>query len=535
MTGDGQATSGVRAEPRLELRGISKAYGSLLANDGIDLLVMPGECHAVIGENGAGKSTLMKVIYGMVRPDAGYMLWEGREAVVRNPSDAQALGIGMVFQHFALFDTLTAAENILLATPGRTSLETLSARIETISRRYGLDVEPGRLIHTMSVGERQRVEIVRALLGEPRLLIMDEPTSVLTPQAVESLFATLRRLAAEGCSILYISHKLEEVRDLCERATVLRGGRVAGVCDPREESAAGLARLMIGTDLPGITRREPTAPREPRLVVRGLGARAADPFGTSLAQVDLDVRTGEILGIAGVSGNGQRELVALLSGERTDGVTGTIRIGERDVTALGPRARRALGLAYVPEDRLGQGAVPSLSLAENALLTAGDGAMVGGGLVRRGAVLAYAERCIAAFGVRCGGPEAAASSLSGGNLQKFIIGREVLRGPEVLVVAQPTWGVDVGAAAAIRQALADLRAGGAAILVISEELDELLEISDRIAVLSEGRLTPARAAGEVDRGTIGLAMAGRFDVWMDARAPAAASPAGEEARHAAPA
>ena len=497
------------AEDRLELRAIRKAYPAVVANDGIDLTVAPGEIHAVVGENGAGKSTLMTIIYGMVKPDSGDMLWNGREVTVATPADAQKLGIGMVFQHFALFDTLTVAENIALAMADRPKLDALSGRIREVAARYGLPVDPGRHIYTMSVGERQRVEIIRALLQDPELLILDEPTSVLTPQAVETLFVTLRQIAAAGCSILYISHKLNEIQDLCHRATILRAGRVTGVCDPRRESAAALARLMTGADLGGLAARAATVSGSPRLEVAGLTLPTADPFGTALDDIRLSVHGGEILGIAGVSGNGQKELLAALTGEARLAAPDAIRLEGRPVAHLDPFERRRLGLCSVPEDRLGQGAVPSLPLSENVLLTANRDGAVSGGFIRFDRIAAFAERCIKTFDVRCPGPSAAAGSLSGGNLQKFIVGREILQEPRVLVISQPTWGVDVGAALVIRQALIDLRNRGAAILVISEELDELFEIADRIAVIAGGRLTGAQSREALTRDAIGIAMAGK--------------------------
>ena len=302
-------------EPRLRLTGITKRYPLVVANDGIHLDVRPGEIHAVLGENGAGKSTLMKIIYGVVKPDAGTIEWNGKRVAINNPARARKLGIGMVFQHFSLFETLTVAENIALALdPGRAS--GLPSRIREVSDKYGLPLDPDRHVHSMSVGERQRVEIVRCLLQDPHLLIMDEPTSVLTPQAVEKLFETLRRLAAEGCSILYISHKLDEIRALCHRATVLRGGKVTGECDPRQESSPALARMMIGGDLPHPHHREANASGDGALVIAHLTLPSDDPFGTALHDVSLAVRAGEIVGIAGVSGNGQSELLAALSGER---------------------------------------------------------------------------------------------------------------------------------------------------------------------------------------------------------------------------
>ncbi|MBB2929380.1 ABC transporter ATP-binding protein [Paraburkholderia silvatlantica] len=499
--------------PRLALAGITKQYPAVRANDDVTLSVAPGEIHALLGENGAGKSTLMKIVYGAVRPDAGEIRWEGQTVEIASPAAARKLGIGMVFQHFSLFETLTVGENIALSLDEPFDLKTLGKRIREVSAQYGLDVDPQRHVHSLTVGERQRVEIVRCLLQNPRLLIMDEPTSVLTPQAVRKLFGTLRRLAAEGCSILYISHKLDEIQELCDTATVLRGGKVTGHVIPREETHASLARLMVGRELPDYTRRA-HAPGDVLLEAQHLSMPSDDPFGTSLTDVSFSVHAGEILGIAGVSGNGQAELLAALSGEAQAARHGmradAVRICGKPAGRLSAGARRKLGFAFVPEERLGRGAVPAMSLAENALLTAHREGMVRSGWLRTGAMRAFAERCIGAFDVRCGGPDALAQSLSGGNLQKYIVGREILQAPKVLVVAQPTWGVDVGAAAFIRQQLLDLSARGVAILVISEELEELFDICDRIAVLAGGRLSPARLTGETNAEEIGRWMAGLF-------------------------
>jgi simple sugar transport system ATP-binding protein len=498
------------AVPRLELQGITKVYPSVVANDGIDLTVMPGEIHAVLGENGAGKSTLMKIVYGIARPDAGTIHWNGHTVAIASPARARALGIGMVFQHFSLFETLTVSENIALALePGGTAAAR-DERIRDVSERYGLPLDPRRHVHSMSVGERQRVEIVRCLLQQPQLLIMDEPTSVLTPQAVATLFATLRRLAAEGCSILYISHKLDEIRALCQRATILRAGKVTGECDPRQETSSGLARMMIGAELPHPRHRQARTRGDGTLVVRGLSLPAEDPFGTDLVDIELSVRGGEIVGIAGISGNGQKELLAALSGERTLNDGKPIVLNRNPVGRLDAATRRALGLAFVPEERLGRGAVPEMSLADNALLTAHRQGLTRHGFIRPEAVRAFAQATIARFNVKASGPAATARSLSGGNLQKYIVGREILQGPRVIIAAQPTWGVDVGASAQIRQALVDLRDEGVAVLVISEELDELFEICDRLAVIARGRLSPALPTRETNAEDIGLLMSGSF-------------------------
>ena len=496
---------------RLELTGITKIYPAVVANQDVRLQLRPGEIHAVLGENGAGKSTLMKMIYGVTHPDAGVMRWEGEPVRIQSPAQARALGIGMVFQHFSLFETLTVAENIALALADAPKPAALSQRITEVSDRYGLPVDPNRLVHALSVGERQRVEIVRCLLQNPKLLIMDEPTSVLTPQAVRKLFDTLRQLAAEGCSILYISHKLDELHELCDTATVLRDGMVSGNCNPKEETPHSMAGLMIGRDLPVVDHPPPQSLGEVRLALDGLSVASADPFGTHLDQLHLEVRAGEIIGIAGVSGNGQAELLEVLSGEAKTPEAARIRLNGQPVGALSAGARGKLGLAFIPEERLGRGAVPAMSLAENTVLTTRGPELIRHGLLRFNAIRAMTRDCIAAFNVKSGGPDAAAQSLSGGNLQKFIVGRELRKQPDVLVVAQPTWGVDAGAAAFIRQELVALRDRGAAILLISEEIEELLEVADRLAVIAKGRLSPMVAPAETSIDQIGVWMSGLWD------------------------
>jgi simple sugar transport system ATP-binding protein len=494
--------------PLLRLAGVVKRYPTVTALDGVRLEVAQGEIHAVLGENGAGKSTLMKTIYGVVQPDAGAIEWRGAPVSIPDPVAARGLGIAMVFQHFALFESLTVAENIALGLPGRLDLAELGARIVEVSGRYGLPVNPWRAVHELSVGERQRAEIVRCLLQSPRLLIMDEPTSVLTPGAVEQLFDTLRALAREGTAILYVSHKLDEIRRLCDRATILRGGRNAGEVEPRAESEAHLAELMIGRSFPK-TQKRAHARGAPGLEVAGLSLPPNGPFGVALHSVSLSVHRGEILGIAGISGNGQAEFLSAVAGERRVSPN-EICLGETPVGHLDAGARRGLGLAYVPEERLGRGAAPDMSLAENALLTASRKGMVRAGLVDWAAAEAYAARCIREFDVRAGGPRAVARSLSGGNLQKFIVGREITQQPGVMLLAQPTWGVDVAATALIRQRILDLAAAGVAVLVVSEDLGEILEVCDRVAVMAGGRLSPVREVAETHAAEIGAWMAGGF-------------------------
>jgi simple sugar transport system ATP-binding protein len=477
--------------PLLSLRKMTKAYGQTVANSAIDLDVAEGSIHAILGENGAGKSTLMKLIYGVEHPDEGEVLWNGALVHLSSPAEARRLGIGMVFQHFSLFETLTVVENISLIVPG--SKADLAARIRALGQEFGLLVDPFSHVHALSVGERQRVEIIRCLLTEPRLLILDEPTSVLPPQAVGLLFETLRRLRDGGVSILFISHKLDEIRALCDRATILRGGRVIGDVDPRDHDSDDLARMMIGREMPAPLHLALMPAGDLQLELTDLDHEPDDPFGIRLVGVSLRLHAGEILGIAGISGNGQAELSRLISGEtllpasRRD----EIRMMDKPVGHLGPAARRTLGFAFVPEERLGRGAVPDMSLADNSLLTAHPLGLLRRGLIDRQAETRFTANCIADFDVRTSGPEAEAGSLSGGNLQKFIIGREISLHPRLLFVAQPTWGVDIGAATAIRHRLVKMRNAGVAVLVISEELGELFEICDRIQVLHNGSLSPS--------------------------------------------
>ncbi|MDB5807196.1 MAG: transporter [Betaproteobacteria bacterium] len=507
----------------LSLSGIIKRYPGVVACDGVSLEVKAGEIHAVLGENGAGKSTLMKVIYGVTQPDAGTLTWKGEQLTIPNPKAARALGVGMVFQHFSLFDSITVVENVAVALPGRVDLKELSKRISEVSERYGLDVNPWRPVHDLSMGERQRVEITRCLLQSPKLLIMDEPTSVLTPQAVDQLFETLRQLRDEGTAILYISHKLDEILKLCDRATILRDGKVVTETLPREETEATLAQKMIGRKFPECRRRDDHTEGAIVFEVAGLSLEADTPFGTSLKNISMRVHAGEILGIAGISGNGQSELLDALAGERTINDKNAIQLNGIAVGQLNPLQRRVLGLTYVPEDRLGSGAVASMSLTHNALLTAHRRGMVRTGLVNFRAARDYAGRCIREFQVKAPGTEALARNLSGGNLQKFILGREIAQEPKVLILAQPTWGVDIAAAAAIRQAVIDLAARGVAVLVISEELSEIFEICDRIAVMAGGRLASPRPVSETNAAEIGLLMSGMFEGAAGQATPAAVS------------
>ena len=495
--------------PLLQTAGLTKRYGTFLANDSIDIDIYLNEIHALLGENGAGKSTLVKTIYGLIQPSEGEMRWAGKRMVLSGPSEARSRGIGMVFQHFSLFDNLTVAENVALGLDGKESFKDMSARLEQVSRTYGLPLDPRREVWQLSVGERQRIEIVRALMQNPKFLILDEPTAVLTPQEADQLFIVLKRLKQEGRAILYISHKLDEVKRLCDTATILRGGKKVATCNPRAETAASLARMMVGTEIKQV---KATAARQitvPRLVVNNLSLEPGDPHGVRLQNISLELRGGEILGIAGVAGNGQDEFFAALSGERLSNDPGTIVIEGIAAGHLPITQRRRLGAAFVPEERLGHGTAPRMKLSENALLTghAASG-MVKFGFVDTLAMLSAVDRATKTFDVRKAKRDPEAASLSGGNLQKFVVGREILRNPAVLVVSQPTWGVDAGAAAVIRQALLDLAASGAAVLVTSQDLDELTEITDRITVMFHGRLSEALPTRDATREKLGLLMGG---------------------------
>ncbi|MCP8939491.1 ABC transporter ATP-binding protein [Alsobacter sp. SYSU M60028] len=495
--------------PLVALRGIVKRFGDLTANDHVDLDVRPGEIHALLGENGAGKSTLVKILFGLLQPNEGEIIWQGRRVTLDNPEDAADLGIGMVFQHFSLFENLTVAENIAVALPRGESLRDLDKRIAEVGARYGLALDPGRPVWTLSAGERQRIEIVRALLREPRLLILDEPTSVLTPQEADTLFVTLDRLAAGGCGLLYITHRLEEVKRLCQRATVMRAGKVVAACDPRVESVSRLASLMVGSEVVEVRPAPAHAAGPVRFELRDLSLAPTEAHGIPLAGVSLAVRGGEIVGIAGVAGNGQSELFAAMSGEVEAETQEAVRIDGQPVGRMGIDRRRRRNAAFVPEERNGHAAAPRFTLSENIVLSLhATSGVARRGLVNGAMARQLAAAVIKAFDVRKGGADPMAGTLSGGNLQKFVVGREILREPGVLVVNQPTWGVDAGAAATIRQALIDLAARGAAVVVISQDLDEIFAIADRIAVIHDGRLSAAHPAREIGREQIGLLMAG---------------------------
>jgi simple sugar transport system ATP-binding protein len=493
----------------LRLEGMTKAFPGVLANDNVDLVLKPGEIHALLGENGAGKSTLVKMIYGILKADTGRLLWKETVTDISSPAAARELGIAMVFQHFSLFDSMSVLENISLGMEKGPTTGELEKQIVDISHRYGLPLDPARHVYTLSVGERQRIEIIRCLLQNPGLLIMDEPTSVLTPQEVSRLFETLRRLAGEGVAILYISHKLDEIEALCENATILRGGKVVASVKVADETPNSLAAKMMGEELQMSQQTPGSAPGDVRLGVHNLNHPAKDQFSMNLRNINLEVRSGEIIGIAGVAGNGQDELLKALNGEEPGTVANSIRIDGKPCAGVGPNQRRAMGLASIPEERLGHGAVPAMSLVDNSLLTAYQRLnLLNFGFIDYGECEKFCSKVVDDFNVKSNGITAEAGSLSGGNLQKFIVGREISQVPSVLVVSQPTWGVDAGAAQAIHAALRSLADQGAAILVISQDLDELMSISDRIAAICAGSLSQSTPTSDITIEQIGLMMAG---------------------------
>ena len=475
---------------QLEVSSITKSYGDLKANDNVSLKIKDSSIHALLGENGAGKSTLVKIIYGSLMPDSGEMKWDGNSYSPKNPFEARENGIAMVFQHFSLFESLTVEENIILGLDGVGLKQNFTDEILKYSKQYGLDVNPQQVVGDLSVGARQRVEIIRCLLQNPKLLIMDEPTSVLTPQEVSDLFVTLKKLADDGCSILYISHKLEEVREICSEATILRGGQLVQSCVPQEHSQKELAEMMIGKKLTELARSKIDIGSE-IFSINNLSQESDDLYGVDLKSINLTIRQGSIVGVAGVAGNGQDELMELLIGEKSS-ADGVLKFNEQDVGSLGSHERRQLSMFFIPEERLGHGAVPDMTLDENMLLSRPDSSgMTKSEVIDWSSVASFSKKVIDDFNVQTPSSKMLAKSLSGGNLQKFMVGRELIRNPELLIVSQPTWGVDAGSANNIHQSLISLADNGSAILIISQDLDEILSLCEQIHVLSEGKLSEA--------------------------------------------
>jgi ABC-type uncharacterized transport system ATPase subunit len=497
--------------PALEMRGITKRYPGVVANDGIDLDVRPGEIHALLGENGAGKTTLMNILYGLATPNEGQILLDGKPVTITGPSDAIARGINMVHQHFMLVPVFTVAENILLgeetmANPIFLDRQEASRRIRDLGQRFGFEIDPDAKVGSLSVGWQQRVEILKVLYRNAKILVLDEPTAVLTPQETEEIFGVLRRLAEQGHSIVFISHKLYEVLEIADRITVIRRGKVVGERIPSETNEDDLAELMVGRAVELTVDRGESHPTEATLRITGL--EAADDHGhPAVRSVDLEVRAGEILGVAGVAGNGQDELVQAIIGLRK-ATGGRIELAGRDVTDAGPREMNEAGVAYVPADRHRFGLVLPFSLADNIVLTRYYRSPFAHGILRDfGAIEKAAGDGIAKYDVRTPSPDVPASTLSGGNQQKLVVAREFDRPLKLLILDQPTRGLDVGSIEFIHRQAIRMRDEGTAILLVSAELDEVLELSDRIAVMYRGRIVATVDGRTADKNDVGLLMA----------------------------
>jgi len=495
----------------MEMTGIVKRFPGVLANDRVDFDVRAGEVHALLGENGAGKSTLMRILYGLYRPDEGQIRIDDQPVEIESPHDAIQHGIGMIHQHFMLVPTLTVAENVALGLPSSrgmlTDLEQVSQRVSQLAENYGLQVDPQAYVWQLAVGQQQRVEIIKALYRGAALLILDEPTAVLTPQEVSELFVTLRQMAKDGHALIFISHKLQEVLDICSRVTVLRDGHVVGTRQVVDTTKGELARLMVGREVGLIHEKEETDRTEVRLALQDVWAD--NDLGTpGLRGVNLQVRSGEILGVAGVSGNGQRELAQAINGLRP--VTkGQIMLGEQDVTGRSPADVMAGGLSYIPEERMKDGMIKDFTVAENLILREHNQQPYSRfGFLNFRAIKKNSDQLIESYNVKTPSQETPVKNLSGGNIQKLLLARELSRKPRVIIAAQPTRGLDIGATEYVHEVLMEQREEGTAILLISEDLDEIMALSDRIIVIYEGEIMGEVLAQDATAEDLGLMMAG---------------------------
>ena len=497
--------------PALEVRNITKRFPGVLANDHISFTLMRGEIHALLGENGAGKSTLMNIIYGLYEQDEGEILVHGKSTEINNPNDAIALGIGMVHQHFMLVPTLTVTENIILGNEVTSGLTLdrrgAAKRIRELSEQYGLAIDTDAYVRDISVGHQQRVEIVKALYRGADILILDEPTAVLTPQEADDLFAVIRTLVEQGKSIIFITHKLREVLAIANRISVLRHGKLVGSTTPEEATESSIASMMVGRDVVLVVEKEPAKPGKAILELNNLFVRE-DRDLMAVNGVSLEVRAGEILGIAGVQGNGQTELVEAIVGLRRV-EEGSVRIAGQNATNASPRKITEIGVGHIPEDRQADGLVTSYTIADNLVLNTYYQSPFARGLLRNeAAIQEQAEQLVKKFDVRTPSIVTSAGSLSGGNQQKVIVAREFTRPVKLIIAAQPTRGVDVGSIEFIHSQLVELRDQGAAVLLVSAELDEILALSDRIAVMYHGKIVATSQRDEITRNELGLLMAG---------------------------
>ena len=495
----------------MEMRGIVKRFPGVLANDQVDFDVSSGEVHALLGENGAGKSTLMKILYGLYQADAGQILIDAKPVQIESPHDAIASGIGMIHQHFMLVPTLTVAENVALGLPSSrgllTDLDQVSERVLELADLYGLQVDPGAYVWQLAVGQQQRVEIIKALYRGAALLILDEPTAVLTPQEVRELFVTLRQMVRDGHALIFITHKLQEVMDICSRVTVLRDGKGVGNLPIEKVTQGELAHLMVGRELSAQAEKEEVEQIDVRLALRDVWAE--NDLGTpGLKGVSFEVQAGEILGVAGVSGNGQRELAQAINGLRSI-TKGKVMVGEKDITGGSPADVIAQGLSYVPEERMVDGMIKEFTVAENLILREHNKKPFSRrGFLNFRAISRQSEELIEQYNVKTPSQDTPVKNLSGGNIQKLLLARELSRKPKVVVAAQPTRGLDIGATEYVHQVLLDQRAEGTAILLISEDLDEILTLSDRIIVIYEGEIMGQVISEQATPEELGLMMAG---------------------------
>ena len=499
-------------EPILQFKKISKSYGNVLANNQISFDVKKNSVHALLGENGAGKSTLVKILYGLLQQDEGEIFFDGKIFRAKSPRESMTKGIGMVFQHFSLFESLSVKENLILGLNEEISYRLLEKKILLISKKYDLELNLEAPVNTLSAGEKQRVEVVRVLLQEPKILIMDEPTSVLTLNETKSLFKTLNSLTNDGTTIIYITHKLNEVIEFCNDVTILRQGKEIVTSETIKFDSETLATKMIGERLVPLQRNNFTSSDRIRFQVKDLSCEYNDPFLTDLKSVNFSVFQGEIFGIAGVAGNGQAELMQVLTGEDLNVKSGELIFNQNKITLTNPQERRNMSIGFVPEDRSGHSAVPDLTLAENVLLCQfANNKFTKNGIIKSSNISKYADEIILNFNVMTEGASSKASSLSGGNLQKFVIGREILSKPELLIISHPTWGIDAGATQYIRNELIKLSNQGTSIIIISQDLDELIQLSNRIAVIYNGELSHSLDTNTLDIKKIGLLMGGQSE------------------------
>ena len=498
----------------LKATKICKSFGNFVANQNIDISIAKGQIHALLGENGAGKSTLVKIFYGVLQPDSGSIEINKQKISITSPNIARKNGIGMVFQHFSLFPALTVAENILIALDNKIKFKKVVDEISKLSKEWELFVDPLKLVSELSVGEKQRVEIIRCLMQNPSLLIMDEPTSVLTPQEIKNLFKILKKLASSGCSILYISHKLEEIIELADEVTILKSGKSIASIDAKKTTTNFLAETMVGKKITELKKAISSKSKKIAFEVKNLDKLKDHEFGISLRNINLQVNYGEILGVAGIAGNGQVELMEILSGEINCEDNDQILLDKIPIGKTNINERRKLGIETIPEERTLHATVPNLTLNENTFLTyffkySNTKSWITNLLNNPQNSSEESTKIIKNNDVRCPETNPLASQLSGGNLQKFILGRSLANNPKVAIFSQPTWGVDIGAATAIRQKLLDLSQNGKAVILISQDLEEIFELSDKVCVINEGVLSEIFDVTDITATDVGLLMGGK--------------------------